>query len=59
MLTEISVNKISVDGKKKNPHTVEKHSILKHPVVSVDVCFAVMAPAFLRVLADLLSEALQ
>lgn len=60
VLTEISVNKISVDGKKKTPHTVEKHSaILKHPVVCVDVCFAAMAPAFLQVLAELLSEALQ
>lgn len=46
--------------KKKTPHTVEKHSaILKHPVVCVDVCLAAMAPAFLQVLAELPSEALQ
>lgn len=59
--TDISVHKINVDGKKKKTtHTVEKHfsDILKYPMVYVDVCFAVMAPAFLQVLAEFHNKAL-
>lgn len=34
-------------------------AILKYPMVSVDMCFVVMVPAFLQVLAEFHNKALQ
>lgn len=45
----------------RTTYTVDKHfsDILKYPLVYVDVCFAVLAPAFLQVLAEFHNKALQ